>query len=155
MNQYFLFQTEPWKYLSFWICFRFIEILSIFHLNIWWVFILQHKLFIILWLHPVTSHLHTFVRAPPSAGNTPSHLPSSLASTSPNWLPLIFSGSMYLWIASGLQISALCSHGGHAGCLCLMSWWTCEILVPWLGIKSMAAALETWNLNHWTTHLLF
>ena len=132
----FLFQTEPWKYHSIWICLRFIEILSIFHLNIWWVFILQHKLFIILWLHPVTSHLCTFVRAPPSAGNTLSHLPSSLASTSPNWLPLIFSASMYVWIALTLLlwVTNLCS---------VLPWGPC-----WLPLSNVL--VDIWNLSSLT-----
>ena len=136
MNQYFLFQTEPWKYHSIWICLSFIEILSIFHLNIWWVFILQHKLFIILWLHPVTSHLCTFVRAPPSAGNTLSHLPSSLASTSPNWLPLIFSASMYVWIALTLLlwVTNLCS---------VLPWGPC-----WLPLSNVL--VDMWNLSSLT-----
>ena len=40
-----------------------------------------------------------------------SHLPSSLASTSPDWLQLIFSGSMCVWLALTplLQVTCLCA----------------------------------------------
>lgn len=136
MNQYFLFQTEPWKYHSFWICLRFIEIFSIFHLNIWWVFILQHKVFIILWLHPVTFYLCTFVRAPPAAGNTLSHLPSFLACTSPDWLLLIFLGSLYVWIALTLLlwVTHLCS---------VLLWGPC-----WLPLSNVL--VDMWNLSSLT-----
>lgn len=67
MNQYYAFQAELWKSCSFLPCVMFVEIFLIFHLNIWWVFTLQHVVLIILWLRPASSHFCTFVGALPTA----------------------------------------------------------------------------------------
>ena len=97
------------------------------------------KVFILMSVYTPAQAIHnslaascTFVRTPPSAGNTPSHLPSSLASTSPNWLPLVFSGSMYVWIALTLLlwVTHLCS---------VLPWGPC-----WLPLFNVL--VDMWNL---------
>ena len=113
------------KILFLCLCFMFVDFQKMFHLNIWWVFILEHRVLRIFWEYPVTSHFASLWGLRPLL-EIHTHLPSPLVSASPNWLLLIFSGSTCVWLVLFLLLWVTWLSSvllwGCAGCLCLMSW---------------------------------
>ena len=111
-----LISNGAMKILFLLFCFMFVGCFSIFHLNIWWAF---------LWLYLVTSDFAP-LWGPLLLLGIHFLLPSTLASTKPDWLQFIFSGSTCVydlpWLhCSELHTSALGSLGGCADCLCPLS----------------------------------
>ena len=91
-----LISNGAMKILFLLFCFMFVGCFSIFHLNIWWAF---------LWLYLVTSDFAPLWGPLPLLGI---HflLPSTLASTKPDWLQFIFSGSTCVYDLPWLHCSS-------------------------------------------------